>query len=539
MVTNRGRTALPAEHARKGTPRWHRSITVADHTEADGCEGSPLSLPLGHLPSGAGAAATTAAAAPAPEGVPVAPPNTITAWGNNENGRANPPADSDFTAISGGLSHSLALTADGTIKAWGNNVSGQADAPAGNGYTAISAGSYHSLALTADGTIKIWGATGSGLDALPAGSGFKAISAGHLHSMALTADGTIKIWGSNQYGELNAPTGSGYKAIAAGFNHSVALTADGTIKAWGLNSNGQTDVPEDNGYTAIAAGFYHSFALTSDGTIKTWGDGGYGLTNPPSGNGYTAIAAGNIHSVALAADGTIKAWGLDNFGQATAPVGNGYTAVASGLFHSMTLKRATASAFSDAGTVTVNGIAGTALTHLFATTGNPAPTLTATGLPTGLTLSETGALTGTPTTEGSFPFTITATNGIGNAATLNVTLIVAAAPAAPMFTDAGPVTLDAVAGTALTREFTVTGNPAPTITVVDPTKLPIGLTFADGTLSGTPTTAGSYTFILNATNGVNPDLTLVVTVNVAEAPITPEQPTTGSLGSLEFTGFGS
>ncbi len=81
------------------------------------------------------------------------------------------------------------------------------------------------------------------------------------------------------------------------------------------------------------------------------------------------------------------------------------------------------------------------------------------------------------------------------------------------------------------------GNPAPTLTA---TGLPAGLTLSEtGTLSGTPTAAGSYTFTLNATNGVNPDLTLVVTVIVAEATITPEQPTTGSLGSLGYTAFGS
>ncbi|MFD4785421.1 putative Ig domain-containing protein [Rhodococcus qingshengii] len=196
-----------------------------------------------------------------------------------------------------------------------------------------------------------------------------------------------------------------------------------------------------------------------------------------------------------------------------------------------------APAFVDAGPVTVNGIAGTALTHAFAVTGNPAPTLTATGLPTGLTLGDTGVLTGTPSVAGSFPFTITADNGVGTPATLTVTLDVAAAPAAPMFTDAGPVTLNAVTGAVLTREFTVTGNPTPTVTVVDPAKLPTAMTFTDGVLSGTPTAAGTYTFVLQAANGVDPDLTLTVTVKVTDAPGTPG----GNLfGSLEqIFGFGS
>ncbi|MDI9915295.1 hypothetical protein QM600_08575 [Rhodococcus sp. IEGM 1379] len=43
--------------------------------------------------------------------------------------------------------------------------------------------------------------------------------------------------------------------------------------------------------------------------------------------------------------------------------------------------------------------------------------------------------------------------------------------------------------------------------------------FTDDVLSGTPTAAGTYTFILEAAHGVNPDLTLTVTVNVAAASI--------------------
>ncbi|MCJ0901938.1 putative Ig domain-containing protein [Rhodococcus sp. ARC_M6] len=472
--------------------------------------------------SGALVLAVATAAAAAPVGVPVASPNTIAAWGYNYFGQATAPAGSAFTAVAGGDSHSLALKADGTITAWGHNAYGQATAPTGNDYTAIAAGGTHSLALKANGTITAWGNNNHGQATAPAGNDYTAIAASTNHSLALKADGTITAWGRNNYGQATAPAGSGHIAIAAGGAHSVALTSNGTIKAWGNNSFGQLNIPAGSGYKAIAAGTNHSLALKADGTITTWGYNGDGQSAVPGGSGYTAIAAGT-HSLALNAAGTIKAWGYNGDGQTTAPTSSGYTAIAAGLSHSLALKppAPAAPAFVDAGPVTVNGIAGTELTHTFAVTGNPTPTVTATGLPTGLTLSPAGVLTGTPTTTGTFPVTVTATNGVGTPATLTVTLTITAAPAAPAFTDTAPVALDAVVGTALTREFPVTGNPTPTVTVIDPAKLPTGMTFTNGALSGTPTTAGTYTFILQATNGVGTPTTLTVTLTIAAAPAAP------------------
>ncbi|NMM92803.1 hypothetical protein B2J88_52805, partial [Rhodococcus sp. SRB_17] len=78
---------------------------------------------------------------------------------------------------------------------------------------------------------------------------------------------------------------------------------------------------------------------------------------------------------------------------------------------------------------------------------------------------------------GSFPFTLTADNGVGTPATVQITVTVTAAPVAPSFIDlpAGPLT--AVAVTPFTpHTFTATGTPAPVITLTDPTKLPPGMT---------------------------------------------------------------
>ncbi|MCE4267311.1 YncE family protein, partial [Rhodococcus globerulus] len=88
--------------------------------------------------------------------------------------------------------------------------------------------------------------------------------------------------------------------------------------------------------------------------------------------------------------------------------------------------------------------------------------------------------------------------------------------------------------TPYTHTFTVTGQPAPTVTVTGGT-LPDGLELsAAGVLSGTPTTAGSFTFSVTASNGFGTAAVLAdVTIEVTQTP----PPATGLLGSLE--NFGS
>lgn len=83
-------------------------------------------------------------------------------------------------------------------------------------------------------------------------------------------------------------------------------------------------------------------------------------------------------------------------------------------------------------------------------------------------------------------------------------------------------------GVAYNFAFTVAGTPAPTVTTTDP--LPAGIALsAAGVLSGTPTVAGSFPITVTASNGVTPDATTDVTVEIS--PTSPN----GSLQDL----FGS
>jgi len=81
------------------------------------------------------------------------------------------------------------------------------------------------------------------------------------------------------------------------------------------------------------------------------------------------------------------------------------------------------------------GVVGEFYSHSFTVTGRPEPVVTVTAgqLPEGLTLTSQGMLSGTPTVAGEYRFTVTASNGVGPAATLEVALeISGGAPVDPI-----------------------------------------------------------------------------------------------------------
>ena len=134
-------------------------------------------------------------------------------------------------------------------------------------------------------------------------------------------------------------------------------------------------------------------------------------------------------------------------------------------------------------------------------TGLPTPTfgVTSGSLPSGVNLSSDGVLAGVPSATGSFPVTITATNGVNPDAVQNFALTVTAGTP-PGITN--PNNVSVVAGVGGTFAFTAAGAPSPTFAVVSgalPTGASLGA--ATGVLTvGTNTPAGTYDFSVRATN---------------------------------------
>ena len=192
------------------------------------------------------------------------------------------------------------------------------------------------------------------------------------------------------------------------------------------------------------------------------------------------------------------------------------------------------------GPPTSTGVVGTAYSFTYTATGSPTPTfaVTAGSLPTGLSLSSAGAITGTPTATGVFTGTVTASNTAGTT-TQNFSITVNQVPA---FTN-GPPTTTAVLGTAYSFTCTASGYPAPTFTV-SAGALPTGLTLSSaGAITGSPTATGTFTGTVKASNSVgNVTQNFSITVNQLPAFTNGPPPTTGTIGtaySFTYTASGS
>lgn len=304
------------------------------------------------------AASATGATATAPTEVVVAAESVLSAgvvhtcrvtssksvecWGWNEDGQLGDGTTTNRTTpvtvaglpsavqtVTGGVTHSCALTSVGTVLCWGRNADGQL----GDGTTtshlsavpvtgltpgvqAITAGHYQTCALTQAGAVTCWGAAwgrsydedGQPITAAARAttpvivtgleSEVAAVVAGRYHACALTLGGVVKCWGWNANGQLGDGTSvdrpvpvdviglaPGTRAIAAGFDHTCGLAADGQVLCWGRNAYGQlgdgttTDRPRPIAVTglsttvrALAAGEDHTCALTNDNAVACWGD---------------------------------------------------------------------------------------------------------------------------------------------------------------------------------------------------------------------------------------------------------------------------
>ena len=183
---------------------------------------------------------------------------------------------------------------------------------------------------------------------------------------------------------------------------------------------------------------------------------------------------------------------------------------------------------------------GTAYTVQFAASGGfGAYTWTAASLPTWLTVSSSGVLSGTPPSAGSVTFSVTATDSISQSVTKSFTL---QSNATLTITTVSPLPA-ATAGVAYTIQFAANGGTG-AYTWAAATALPSWLTLSSsGTLSGTPPTAGPVTFAITAVDAAanRTSSTFTLPVNAMLTIGTPSPLAYGTVGvaySQQFTASG-
>ena len=170
------------------------------------------------------------------------------------------------------------------------------------------------------------------------------------------------------------------------------------------------------------------------------------------------------------------------------------------------------------GTATLpDGTVGTAYSQQLAATGGAPPytwSVTAGTLPDGLSLSSAGVLSGTPTAAGNASFTV----GVSDAGAGSASRALSVAIAAPLGITT-PSLPSGTSGTAYSQALSATGGDPPYAWSVASGALPAGLGLSGtGVVSGTPTTAGDYSFTVQVGDGGSRTATQALSISIVAGP---------------------
>ena len=247
--------------------------------------------------------------------------------------------DPTVVEFDAGLSHSLAVSADGSVWAWGRSFEGQ-------------------LGLVPDEE-KRFETTPIMLTNLP--KPIIDVEAGGDFSLALADDGSVWVWGLNEDCQLGIGSADTDQivpptqitglpvevtAISAGTSHALALDSSGRLWAWGDNTSGKlgdgtsedrctpVQVQTDEIIVEIAVNPVYNIALTDHGTVLSWGCNNWGqlgigqfsdqdcIGDDPAMHptpvqiqnlaGIVKIAAGNA-ALAMDSDDILWRWGQTEF----------------------------------------------------------------------------------------------------------------------------------------------------------------------------------------------------------------------------------
>jgi hypothetical protein len=406
-------------------------------------------------------------------------------------------------------------------------IVGMAEVPDHQGYWLVASDG----GIFAFGDAQFYGSTGAihlnkpivGMASTPDGKGYWLVAS----DGGIFAFGDAQFYGSTGAIALNkpivgmasTPDGKGYWLVAS----DGGIFAFGDAAFYGSTGNivlnkpivGMAATPGGGGYWLVA----------SDGGLFSFGDAGFFGSVPSSGIGTSDIVAMASTSTGqgywiTGSDGSVFSFGdaSSNGSMSGKPLNKPIVgfAAAGPVVPPLSL---TTSALPGA-------TVGTAFSSALTASGGTAPyswTVAGGALPQGLSLSAAGAITGTPTTQGSSSFTIRVTDSstptpLSASATLSMSV-----GAAPLFVTT-TILSNATAGTAYSAVLSASGGTAPYSWTLTSGALPTGLSLSTtGVISGMPTAQGSSSFTVRVTDSSTPvPLAASATLSIAvSAPAVP------------------
>ena len=143
--------------------------------------------------------------------------------------------------------------------------------------------------------------------------------------------------------------------------------------------------------------------------------------------------------------------------------------------------------------------------------------ITSGSLPAGLTLSASGTISGTPTTAGLATFTATVTDSANHKASQPLSITIQPATLTVTTTSLTPGTI----GASYSQTLVAVGGSGGNTWSISSGSLPAGLTLgASGTITGTPTTAGTASFTATVTDSTNHTASQPLSLTIGSATLT-------------------
>ncbi len=330
-------------------------------------------------------------------------------------------------------------------------------------------------------TITNTGGTGASTFGVSAG----ALPTGLTLSTAGLLSGTPTVAGTFNFTvtATDSVGATGSKAFTVVINAAVSITT-ATLPDWTVNKSGYSQTIANTGGTGAS-----TFGVTA-GALPT------GMTLSAAGLLSGTPTAANTFNFTVTATDTVGATGS----QAYTVVINAALAVSPATLPNWTVNQA---GYSQ----TITNTGGTGASTFGVTAG---------AIPTGMTLSAAGVLSGTPTVANTFNFTVTATDTVGATGSQAYTVIIN-----PGVT-VSPATLPnwTVNRPGYTQSVTAASGTGAKTLALSAGAVPTGMTFtpATGVLDGTPTATGTFNFTITATDTVGATGSQAYAVTINDLP---------------------